>query len=178
MPVEDLVADRLAADGVAVRLRHRQRRRVELGGDVQLVQRALPLAEHAQQLEQEDAQLGVGRLGADLLLQLRERGRGIAVLQAAFGGVGKSHDACQSSAVLAPLILEHHPPCGWPSPPCGVYSTAILLNEKLTRSTSAGLPLSSPASTSSDSDAAVLDRDLQVFELRLAGLAQRQHRLP
>src|SRR5499427_1116078 len=41
-------------------------------------------------------------------------------------------------------------PCGMPSPPCGVYSTAILLNEKLTRSRSVELPLSSPASTSSD----------------------------
>ena len=43
---------------------------IEVGGHLQLVERALPLAEHAQQLEQEDAQLGVGRLGAHLLLQM------------------------------------------------------------------------------------------------------------
>ena len=66
-------------------------RGVELGRDLQLIQRALPLAEHAQQLEEKDAQLGVGRPGADLFLQARQRRRGIAALEVLLGRCRESH---------------------------------------------------------------------------------------
>ena len=91
LAVEHVVADRLAVHGVAVGLRHGQRLGIEVGRDVQLVERALPLAEHAEQLKQEDAQLRIGRLGAHLLLQVRQRCDRIPALQALFGDIGEAH---------------------------------------------------------------------------------------
>ena len=91
LPVEHVVADRLAAHGVAVGLRHASAPASRLGGDLQLVERALPLAEHAEQLKEEDAQLRIGRPGAHLLLQLRQRRDGIPALQALFGDIGEAH---------------------------------------------------------------------------------------
>ena len=74
LALEHLVADGFAAHRVAVHLRHRQRQRLELGRDLQLVEGALPLPDDAEQLEEEDAQLGVSRPRADVFLQARERG--------------------------------------------------------------------------------------------------------
>ena len=91
LPFEHVVADRLTAHRVAVGLRHGQRLRVEAGGDVQLVERALPLAEHAEQLKQEDAQLRISRFGAHLLLQLSQRCDRIPALQTLFGDIGEAH---------------------------------------------------------------------------------------
>ena len=63
---------------------------VEVGDDVQLVERALPLAEHAEQLKQEDAQLG-RRPGLALTAAVRclQRRRGSPALEGGFGvGLG------------------------------------------------------------------------------------------
>ena len=64
---------------------------VEARRDVQLVERALPLPEHAEQLEEEDAQLGISGFGAHLLLQLSQRRGGIPALQTLFGDIGEAH---------------------------------------------------------------------------------------
>ena len=81
LALEYLVADRFAAHRVAVHLRHRQRERLELRGDLQLVEGALPLTDDAEQLEEKDAELRVRRPGADVFLQARQRREGIAALQ-------------------------------------------------------------------------------------------------
>ena len=87
LALEDLVANDFAAHGFAVHLRHRQGQRIELGGDLQLVQGAVPLPDDAEQLEEKDAQLRVSGPRADVLLQARQRGVGIAVFQSPFGRV-------------------------------------------------------------------------------------------
>ena len=91
LAVEHVAPDGLAPHRLAVGLRHGQRARVELAGDLQLVERALPLAAHAQQLKEKYAQGGIGRPGAHLLLQEGQGRRGITVLETERGGVGCAH---------------------------------------------------------------------------------------
>jgi len=62
------LTNQLALQRLAVGVDHRQRGRVELAAHLELRRCALPLAEHAQQLEQEHAQLCVGRVLAHLAL--------------------------------------------------------------------------------------------------------------
>ncbi len=90
-PLNTSAPDGLALDGLAVSLFHRQRAGVEFRRDLQLVQRTLPLPEHAEQLKQKDAQFGFRRSGADLLLQLGQCGDRIPVLQTLFGDFGEAH---------------------------------------------------------------------------------------
>ena len=69
------------------------------------------------------------------------------------------------------------PPWACPSLPCGVYSTVILLNAKLTYSTrSVLLGLRVAGLDGQIGDAALLDGDLEELELRLAGLAHASAR--
>ena len=105
LPVEDVIANRLTAHGIAVGLLHGERFRVETGRHVQLIERALPLPEHAQQLKQEDAQLRISRLGAHLLLQVRERRDGIPALQTLFGDIG---EYSWRLGLVTPLVGERH----------------------------------------------------------------------
>ena len=72
------LAHRFALHRLAVGADHRQRAGIQLTANLQLRQGALPLAEHGEQLEQEDAQLRVRRLAAHLLLERSEGGLRIA----------------------------------------------------------------------------------------------------
>ena len=150
-----------------------KRERIELGRDVQLVERPIPLAEHAEQLEQEDAQFRVGRLGANIFLQARQRGAGIAVFEASASAASERRhgytvvplDLRSCSAALRHAVGR----------PAACTRSAILLNEKLTRSSSVGLPARRPP-RGRGHDASLLDCDLQIFELSTCRLSERQHR--
>ena len=85
LPAKTSARRPLALQRLAIHLRHRQRAGVELRRDVQLVEGALPLASDAQQLEEEDAELGVGRIMADLILQRLERRIGVAAAHGLLG---------------------------------------------------------------------------------------------
>ena len=147
---------------------------VEVRRDLQLVERALPLPEHAEQLEQEDAQLGDRPASARTCSCSCASARGgIAVPQALFGGIGEAHGVHPRCDVQADSVrpgrstgprTSCRPAAARPCP-AACTRPSILLNEKLTRSTTSAPPLASPPSTVSDDDAAVLDRDLQVLEL-------------
>jgi hypothetical protein len=63
-PGEHVGPQCLAVEGFPVHLGHRQGRRVEFGGHVELVEGALPLPLHGQQLKEEDAQRRVAGAGA------------------------------------------------------------------------------------------------------------------
>jgi hypothetical protein len=78
-PREDLRPQGLAVERLAIGLDHGQRGRVHLAQHVQLRHRPVPLAAHRQQLEQEDAMLGVGRVATHLVLQTVE-----SLVEAAF----------------------------------------------------------------------------------------------
>ena len=84
-PGEDLAAQHLAAQGLAVGLHHGQGPGVQLAGDVELVHGALPLPHEGQELKEEDAVLGVGGLLAYLLLELAQGLLQVALTQSVFG---------------------------------------------------------------------------------------------
>ena len=62
---------------------------IEFAGHVQLVERTFPLAQHAQQLKQEDAQLGIGGCRSHLVLQQLQGALGVTVAQGLFGRRGR-----------------------------------------------------------------------------------------
>ena len=104
---EHRTAHRFALDGLAVGVDHRQRAVVELAADIELRHRPLPLAQHAEQLEQEDTQLRVARLLAHLGLQSDERLLGVAGSQK-FLGCGHG---CQVLRISSWKLV---PPPRWP----------------------------------------------------------------
>ncbi len=120
---EHRFAQRLALNGVAVGLHHRQRTMVEFAAQLELRQRALPLAGDRQQLEEKDAQLRVGGVGANLLLQIGERRGGVACAQSILGG--GIHVGIHA-ANISSLKVDVAP--AWPTFCCCRYSTLILLN--------------------------------------------------
>ncbi len=69
---EDVAADAFALNGGRVGVFHRQCAGVQLAGHVELVEGAIPIARHHQQLRQEYAQLAVGGLTTDIVLQFRQ----------------------------------------------------------------------------------------------------------
>jgi hypothetical protein len=74
------------------RLAHRDREFVEVGDHIELRVGTLPLAEHAQQLREEDAQARIGGLGAYRLGQLGERSTRVARAKGLLGvGSGIGH---------------------------------------------------------------------------------------
>ncbi|MNX90869.1 hypothetical protein D3C86_1229350 [compost metagenome] len=83
---EHVGAQAFAAHGLAVHLLHGHGERVELGRDGELVERALPLPEHAQELRHEDAVLRVGGLGAHVVAQGLEGGHRVGGLEEVCGG--------------------------------------------------------------------------------------------
>src|SRR6185437_12050369 len=68
-----LAAEHLAPHHLAVRLAHRERRRVQLGAHLELGEGPLPLPHDDQQLKQKDPQLGIRRTLLDVRLQNGER---------------------------------------------------------------------------------------------------------
>ncbi len=70
---EHVGPQRLAVEHRAVDERHVHVRGVHLPGHIELGHRALPVPHHAQELEEEDAQLRVGRVPADPVLKLLHR---------------------------------------------------------------------------------------------------------
>ena len=145
---EDLAAHGFTAHGFAIGLRHGERGGIEPAGHRQLVQRALPLPEHAQQLEQEHAQFGIRRLGLDVVLEPRQRGRWVAIPKALLGG---RHGHVR--LYVSDLGEHRRRNCGRPASarpcPAPVYSMLILLNAKVTTSTRPMLPGGTPPSTRS-----------------------------
>jgi len=106
----------------------------ELSAQLELAQRALPLAEDAQQLEEKNAQRGIGGPLANALLQQLERPGRVALGNKLLGGC-RAHHADKTSSendVDAPLRPE---PC-W-----RLYSTSILVKARPT--VSVGAPFSS-----------------------------------
>ena len=99
---------------------------IELGRDLQLVEGALPLAEDAEQLEQEDAKLGVGRLArGPLPAGARER-RG----DRRPSGPARPPPTSAMASARRPLVREARGAQRVAVGALGVYSTVILLNEK------------------------------------------------
>ena len=117
---EDRLAHRLALERLAVGVDHRQRRRIELATELELAERALPLTEHAKQLEEEHAESGIGRALPNPLLQQLERPGRVALRKKLLGGRRAHHVDKTSSEndVDAPLRPE---PC-W-----RLYSTSIFV---------------------------------------------------
>jgi hypothetical protein len=113
-----LLAQALALDGLTVGLHHGQGAGVHLAGDVELVEGAVPLAQHAQQLEQEHAQLGVAGLAAHLVLQQLQRLLGVAVLQRLFSGGGCAHKVSFVCQTVRTSALKLVAPLRWPFSSC------------------------------------------------------------
>ncbi len=86
LALEHGLADQLAAQRVADHLAHGAGIALHVGDHVELGVGAFPLAEHAQELGHEDAQLHLGRRGLDGGRQLGERFLGLAGADQAFGG--------------------------------------------------------------------------------------------
>ena len=86
-PFKDRFAQQLAAQQLAVGLRHQPRLGIELGGDVELVARSPPLARHHEELEEEDARGRIGRPRAHARHERVERPQRVARGEALFGGV-------------------------------------------------------------------------------------------
>jgi hypothetical protein len=66
---ENRLTHGLALQRFAVGGHHRQRPGIQLATRLQLGQGPLPLAQHTEQLKEEDAQLGIARARAHILLQ-------------------------------------------------------------------------------------------------------------
>ena len=96
-----LHAQGFTGNRLAVGLHHRQCAGVEFQRHIQLVQRPLPLACHTKQLEQEDPQLGVLWVRADLLGQQLQGAQGVAVLEGLFCGAGIGHRGSASGVASA-----------------------------------------------------------------------------